>query len=582
MCLLKPSRSDQCVQAPGVVWVVAALLAALLASFQLLASAGGREAPMEHSTLYRTIQIDGLSIFYREAGPKDAPTLLLLHGFPSSSRMFEPLFARLSDRYHLIAPDYPGFGHSDWPDPKKFVYTFDHIAELMNHFTEALGLSRYTLYMQDYGGPVGFRMILAHPDRVAALIVQDAVAHNTGLAANWKTRRAFWADRAANESALRVNLLSLETTKARHAGNDPNQERHDPDLWTDEFYFLNQPGQVISRWTPLQMRSRPWCVRLWGCRSKRRPKAPFSTAILGGGRSEIGSTCRCLGDVMVNRRNFLAALGVGSGSLLSLPAIARSGGAHMANWQPDGLGYRARIGLLTPNDDAVPESELWTMAPQGVSVHVTRGLLVNTRTFADPPHPDDAIALLSALPMQAIVFAFTTTSYILGPDGEQALKARLEKRSNEIPVLLPGSAAVAAFRALGVRRIALIHPPWFADDENQLGIAYFRNQRFDVVYASQMNLRGLPIAKPTDPLRKFTELYPAELYAFARTQVPATAEAVFFGGNGFRAIGVIEALEEDLGIPVLSGNQVTFWHALRQAGVRVRVTGYGRVFRTLN
>ena len=118
---------------------------------------------MEHPTFYRTTQIDGLSIFYREAGPKDAPTLLLLHGLPSSSRMFEPLFARLSDRYHLVAPDYPGFGHSDWPDPKKFAYTFDHYAEIMNHFTEALGLSRYTLYMQDYGGPVGFRMALAHP-----------------------------------------------------------------------------------------------------------------------------------------------------------------------------------------------------------------------------------------------------------------------------------------------------------------------------------------------------------------------------------------------------------------------------------
>ena len=206
--------------------------------------AAGEEGSVKYPTRYRTTVIDGLSIFYREAGPSNAPTLLLLHGFPSSSRMFEPLFARLSDRYHLVAPDYPGFGHSDWPDPKKFAYTFDHIAEIMNHFTEALGLSHYTMYMQDYGGPVGFRMILAHPDRAEALIVQDAVAHNTGLGANWKTRRAFWADRAANESALRVNLMSLDTTRARHAGNDPNQERQDPDLWTDEFYFLNQPGQV--------------------------------------------------------------------------------------------------------------------------------------------------------------------------------------------------------------------------------------------------------------------------------------------------------------------------------------------------
>jgi pimeloyl-ACP methyl ester carboxylesterase len=200
--------------------------------------------PAKHPTFYRTIAIDGLSIFYREAGPKDGPTILLLHGLPSSSRMFEPLFDRLSDRYHLIAPDYPGFGHSDWPNPKEFAYTFDRYAQIMARFSEALAIPRYTLYMQDYGGPVGFRMALTHPERVQALIVQDAVAHNEGLGANWKTRRAFWADRKANESALRTNLLSLPTTRTRHLGNDPNVERYDPDLWTDEFAFLNQSGQI--------------------------------------------------------------------------------------------------------------------------------------------------------------------------------------------------------------------------------------------------------------------------------------------------------------------------------------------------
>jgi pimeloyl-ACP methyl ester carboxylesterase len=233
-----------------------------------------------NSTFYRTIQVDGLSIFYREAGPKDSPALLLLHGLPSSSRMFEPLFARLSDRYHLIAPDYPGFGHSDWPEPKKFAYTFDNYAEIMNHFTEALGLSRYTVYMQDYGAPVGFRMILAHPERVEALIVQDAVAHNEGLGVNWKTRRAFWADRAANESALRANLLSLEAARARHAGNDPDVERHNPDLWTDEFYFLSQPVQAeiqsdlfydyrtnvdaYPKWQAWMRENQPRLLVIWG------------------------------------------------------------------------------------------------------------------------------------------------------------------------------------------------------------------------------------------------------------------------------------------------------------------------------
>jgi pimeloyl-ACP methyl ester carboxylesterase len=158
------------------------LMLAWLFESLAFAQVNGKEFTMAYPTSYRTIKIDGLSIFYREVGPKDAPTILFLHGLPSSSRMFEPLFARLSNRYHLIAPDYPGYGHSDWPNPKEFAYTFDHIAEVMNHFTEALGLSRYTLYLQDYGGPVGFRMALVHPERVEALIIQDAVAHNEGWA----------------------------------------------------------------------------------------------------------------------------------------------------------------------------------------------------------------------------------------------------------------------------------------------------------------------------------------------------------------------------------------------------------------
>lgn len=193
---------------------------------------------------YRTVSVDGLPIFYREAGRKDAPVLLLLHGLPSSSRMYAPLLNHLSDRYHLVAPDYPGFGHSAAPATSAFSYTFDNIAQVMLHFAETLGLSRYSLFMQDYGGPVGFRMAIAHPERVDALIVQNAVAHDTGLGDAWHARRAFWANRTAHESALRENLLSLEATRRRHVGFDPNVERYDPDLWTDEFAFLNRPGQA--------------------------------------------------------------------------------------------------------------------------------------------------------------------------------------------------------------------------------------------------------------------------------------------------------------------------------------------------
>lgn len=216
----------------------AAVLVPLLAAF------ARPEETMKYPTQYRTVQVDGVKIFYREAGPKDAPVLLLLHGLPTSSRQFEPLFARLSENYRLIAPDYPGFGHSDWPDPKTFAYTFDHIARIMLRFTETLGLKKYSLYMHDYGGPVGFRMILAHPERVRALVIQDAAAHDEGLGANWKKRREFWERRAENEAALRENLLSLETTRRRHVGDDPDVERYDPDLWTDEFRFLNAPGQA--------------------------------------------------------------------------------------------------------------------------------------------------------------------------------------------------------------------------------------------------------------------------------------------------------------------------------------------------
>ena len=136
--------------------LVALVVILMTASFSASCLAQQKERPMKHPIVYRTVQVDGISIFYREAGPKDAPTILLLHGLPSSSRMFQPLLTRLADRYHLVAPDYPGYGHSDWPDPKQFDYTFDHIASVMNGFTQALGLSHYTLYMQDYGGPIGF------------------------------------------------------------------------------------------------------------------------------------------------------------------------------------------------------------------------------------------------------------------------------------------------------------------------------------------------------------------------------------------------------------------------------------------
>jgi pimeloyl-ACP methyl ester carboxylesterase len=196
-----------------------------------------------YRTAYRTADVDGLKVFYREAGPPEAPAILLLHGFPSSSRMWQPLLDRLADRFRLVAPDYPGFGHSDAPGRTEFAYTFDHLAAVVGRFTEVLGLARYTLVVQDYGGPVGFRLAIAHPERLETLIIQNAVIHDVGLGPLWGPRRAFWADRQAHEAELRENFFSFATTRQRHVGTSPNVENYDPDLWTDELAFLSRPGQ---------------------------------------------------------------------------------------------------------------------------------------------------------------------------------------------------------------------------------------------------------------------------------------------------------------------------------------------------
>jgi len=195
--------------------------------------------------LYKTVQVDDLNIFYREAGPTNGPVILLLHGVPTSSRMYQPMLeSTLSDKYRLIAPDFPGFGHSSWPSPKEFSYTFDHLEQVTEKFAGALNLNRYTLYLHDYGGPVGMRMAVAHPEKVEAIIIQNAVSHEEGLSSLWAARRAFWNDRASHEAAFRKSFLSLETTRNRHLGTSPHPQRIDPDTWTDEYYFLNQPGQA--------------------------------------------------------------------------------------------------------------------------------------------------------------------------------------------------------------------------------------------------------------------------------------------------------------------------------------------------
>lgn len=193
---------------------------------------------------YSTVNVDGVNIFYREVGPKDAPAVLLLHGFPSSSRMYEPLMPFLAPEFRVIAPDYPGFGNSEAPSPEHYTYTFDNIARSMERFTDALKLDRYVLFMADYGGPVGFRLAMARPEKVKGIVIQNAVAHEEGLGPLWETRKAFWKDRAQHEASLWANLASPDALRLRHVGTSPNPQRYDPDNWRDEEEFLARPGQA--------------------------------------------------------------------------------------------------------------------------------------------------------------------------------------------------------------------------------------------------------------------------------------------------------------------------------------------------
>jgi pimeloyl-ACP methyl ester carboxylesterase len=219
------------------------VLSAVLACMSTNAST--HDLPSSRGSIsYHTVEIDGLNIFYREAGPADAPTVLLLHGFPSSSRMWEPLLPLLADKYHLIAPDYPGFGNSSAPSPSNFEYTFDNLARVMNELTTKLGITNHVLFMQDYGGPVGFRMALAHPERVRAIVIQNAVSHEQGLSPLWAARRKYWADPAHELKNLKANFTSFEATRQRHMGSSPHPDRYDPDTWTDEYAFLTRPGQA--------------------------------------------------------------------------------------------------------------------------------------------------------------------------------------------------------------------------------------------------------------------------------------------------------------------------------------------------
>jgi pimeloyl-ACP methyl ester carboxylesterase len=193
---------------------------------------------------YRTVKVGDLEIFYREAGPKDAPTILLLHGFPTSSQMFRDLIPALSDRYHLVAPDYPGFGHSSMPPRDRYAYTFDNLAKTVDAFTAKLGLARYALYVQDYGAPVGYRLAIAHPERVTAIVVQNGNAYDEGLDNDfWKPIKAYWKepDNREKRDALR-SFLTYDATRWQYTHGVKDPELVSPDGPAHDQFLLDRKG----------------------------------------------------------------------------------------------------------------------------------------------------------------------------------------------------------------------------------------------------------------------------------------------------------------------------------------------------
>jgi pimeloyl-ACP methyl ester carboxylesterase len=195
-------------------------------------------------THHRFATIDGLEIFYREAGPVDAPTVLLLHGFPTSSHMFRHLIPALADRYHVIAPDYPGYGQSDMPDPATYDYTFDAFGNIVGKLLDGLGITKYAMYVMDYGAPVGWRLFLKSPESLTSLIVQNGNAYDEGLTRFWDPIKTYWNDDSEqNRDALRW-LVDLDTTKFQYLDGVDDPTRISPDNWVHDQALLDRPKNV--------------------------------------------------------------------------------------------------------------------------------------------------------------------------------------------------------------------------------------------------------------------------------------------------------------------------------------------------
>ncbi len=219
---------------------VIAILA--LSAFPVLSLADDTRAKAAVTVHYRSVNVDGLKVFYREAGDPRKPAILLLHGFPTSSQMYRNLIPLLADRYHVVAPDYPGFGESSAPDRATFRYTFENLSLIVERFTQNIGLSNYALYMMDYGAPVGFRLAVRHPERVTALIVQNGNAYEEGLREFWIPFRQYWQDNAPASREVLRGFLNFETTMFQYTFGVRDTSLVSPDTWTVDQYRLDRPG----------------------------------------------------------------------------------------------------------------------------------------------------------------------------------------------------------------------------------------------------------------------------------------------------------------------------------------------------
>lgn len=193
-------------------------------------------------TTFRTVSVNGLNIFYREAGSPNNPTILLLHGYPTSSHMFRNLIPALADKFHLVAPDYPGFGYSAMPSVDEFDYTFDRLAEVMAGFIDAISLKHYSLYLMDYGAPIGYRLATQHPERVETLIVQNGNAYEEGLSDFWKPMRAYWQNRTPENADWVRQTMTADATKRYYTTGAKNLENLSPDTWILDQALLDRPG----------------------------------------------------------------------------------------------------------------------------------------------------------------------------------------------------------------------------------------------------------------------------------------------------------------------------------------------------